>query len=281
MKKTLIALAALGVVGAASAQVTIYGVADVGMTSSGGATKVVSGVASTPRIGLKGSEDLGGGLSASFMVEAGYNNAAETATTFGDRGASVSLGGGFGTLTLGASVLTPSFFAVAAAEPTGAANYMPAQGAHWGASRADNSINYATSIGAVTIRAAVVSKDDNSGQGITDVSAVYSANGLTISAGSYMAATQTTVFGAAYDMGTAKLYFLKSNNAKDQSTMGVSAPMGPLTFQAGIYKDNSAGTSTNLVAANYALSKSTSVNTYYSAPKGSDATLGVGIRHVF
>jgi predicted porin len=266
------------------------------MTSKGGATKVVSGVSGTPRIGLKGSEDLGGGLSASFMVEAGYSNAKEATglvtttdgvstaaigTNFGDRGASVSLGGGFGTLTLGASVLTPSFFAVAAAEPTGAANYMPAQGAHWGNSRADNSINYSTSIGAVTVRAAVVSKDDNAGQGITDVSAVYSANGLTISAASYMAATQTTVFGAAYDMGAAKLYFLKSNNAKDQSTMGVSAPMGPLTFQAGIYKDNSAGTSTNLVAAVYALSKSTSVNSYYSAPKGSDATLGVGIRHNF
>ncbi|MDA0762164.1 MAG: porin, partial [Proteobacteria bacterium] len=286
MKKTLIALAALGVVGAASAQATIYGVVDVGIKNTGSATTVASGLAATPRIGLKGKEDLGGGLSASWMVEAGYNNvkeaAADTAgTNFGDRGASLSIGGSFGEITMGASVLSPSFFAAAPNDPTGAANYMPAQGAQWAASRNDNNISYKNTIGGVTVRAAVVSKDDNSGQAVSDISAVYSANGFTVSASSYSGASKTTYVGASYNFGVAKLYAGKTSTGVDRTTLGISAPMGPMTLQAGSYKDNKAGTSATLVAAVYALSKTTSLNTYYQSPKGSDATLGLGFTHKF
>jgi predicted porin len=281
MKKTLIALAALGVVGAASAQATIYGVVDVGIKSTDGATTVASGLAATPRIGLKGSEDLGGGLSASWMVEAGYNNVKETATTFGDRGASLTIAGSFGEITMGASVLSPSFFAAVGNDPTGAANYMPAQGAQWAASRNDNQISYKNTIGALTVRAAVVSKDDNSGQAVSDISAVYSANGFTVSASSYSGADKTTYVGASYDLGVAKLYAGKTSTGVDRTTLGISAPMGPMTLQAGSYKDNAADTSATVVAAVYALSKATSFNTYYQSPKGSDATLGLGFTHKF
>jgi predicted porin len=281
MKKTLIALAALGVVGTAAAEATIYGVVDVGITNAGGATNVASGLAATPRIGLKGSEDLGGGLSASWMVEAGYNNVAETATTFGDRGASLSIGGSFGEITMGASVLSPSFFAAAPNDPTGAANYMPAQGAQWAASRNDNQISYKNTIGDVTVRAAVVSKDDNSNQAVSDISAVYSANGFTVSAASYSGASKTTYVGASYDLGVAKLYAGKTSTGNDKTTLGISAPMGPMTLQAGSYKDNAAGTSATVVAAVYALSKATSFNTFYQSPKGSDAKLGFGFTHKF
>jgi len=281
MKKTLIALAALGVVGTAAAQATIYGVVDVGIKNAGSATNVASGIAATPRIGLKGSEDLGGGLSASWMVEAGYNNVAETATTFGDRGASLSIGGSFGEITMGASVLSPSFFAAAPNDPVGAANYMPAQGAQWAASRNDNQISYKNTIGGVTVRAAVVSKDDNSDQAVSDISAVYSANGFTVSAASYSGASKTTYVGASYDLGVAKLYAGKTSTGVDRTTLGVSAPMGPMTLQAGSYKDNAADTSATVVAAVYALSKSTSFTTYYQSPKGSDSTLGFGFTHKF
>jgi predicted porin len=281
MKKTLIALAALGVVGTAAAEATIYGVVDVGITNAGGATNVASGLAATPRIGLKGSEDLGGGLSASWMVEAGYNNVAETATTFGDRGASLSIGGSFGEITMGASVLSPSFFAAAPNDPTGAANYMPAQGAQWGASRNDNQISYKNTIGDVTVRAAVVSKDDNSNQAVSDISAVYSANGFTVSAASYSGASKTTYVGASYDLGVAKLYAGKTSTGNDKTTLGISAPMGPMTLQAGSYKDNAAGSSATVVAAVYALSKATSFNTFYQSPKGDDAKLGFGFTHKF
>ncbi|NUX54699.1 porin [Paraburkholderia youngii] len=69
------------VCGAAHAQssVTLYGIADVGIeninnTSTGGAqTRVVSGNLSGSRWGLKGVEDLGGGMKATFQLESGFN----------------------------------------------------------------------------------------------------------------------------------------------------------------------------------------------------------------
>ncbi|MFM0436579.1 porin [Paraburkholderia strydomiana] len=78
------AVAAAGVsltCGAAHAQssVTLYGIADVGVehinnTSAGGAqTREVSGNLSGSRWGLKGAEDLGGGMKAIFQLESGFN----------------------------------------------------------------------------------------------------------------------------------------------------------------------------------------------------------------
>ncbi|MTW12469.1 porin [Pseudoduganella eburnea] len=78
MKKSLISLAILAASGAASAQsnVTIYGIMDAGIVSehggkNGNVTKVGSGINSASRIGFKGTEDLGGGLSAVFTLETG------------------------------------------------------------------------------------------------------------------------------------------------------------------------------------------------------------------
>lgn len=86
MKKTLLAAALLaGFAGAASAQssVTLYGVVDVGVLSqtvktgnndplgskSSNETGMASGQQSGSRWGLKGTEDLGNGLSANFVYE--------------------------------------------------------------------------------------------------------------------------------------------------------------------------------------------------------------------
>jgi len=60
----------------AQSNVTIYGIADVGIVSerggaAGSVTKVTSGVGSQSRLGFRGTEDLGGGLSAIFQLEAG------------------------------------------------------------------------------------------------------------------------------------------------------------------------------------------------------------------
>ncbi len=73
-------LAAAAVVGAlaggnAMADVTVFGIADVGVMNSkapGGtrATKLNSGGMSTSAFGIKGSEDLGGGMKANFAMSA-------------------------------------------------------------------------------------------------------------------------------------------------------------------------------------------------------------------
>jgi predicted porin len=110
-----IAIAALAVVGAASAQVTLYGKIDATAKSSttgkSGATTAAdltkfsldSAGLSGSRWGVKGSEDLGGGLKASFQLEQGFSvDTGEASNTRQfHRQAYVTLGGGFGSLSLG------------------------------------------------------------------------------------------------------------------------------------------------------------------------------------
>jgi predicted porin len=112
MNKSIIAAAILASgAGVASAQsgITIYGIADAGyVRESGGAggvvSKLTSGVGSHSRIGFRGNEDLGGGLSALFTLETGFRidtGEVDTAGTFFNRQAFVGLKSNIGQLTLG------------------------------------------------------------------------------------------------------------------------------------------------------------------------------------
>lgn len=120
MKKSLIALAVLAASGAAMAQssVTLYGIVDayVGSTKdttgSGGNTAlsttaqnqtvVNSGGLKSNRWGLKGSEDLGNGLKASFKLEQRFKSDDGSLDGVNFKGeSSLSLEGGFGKLTVG------------------------------------------------------------------------------------------------------------------------------------------------------------------------------------
>ena len=114
MKKSLIALAVLAASGAAMAQssVTLYGIVDAGFgTSKAGVgaasvtqTTVFGSGLNNSRWGLKGSEDLGGGLKANFVLENGFStdtgNTVSSALAF-SRAANVGLSGSFGAVTLG------------------------------------------------------------------------------------------------------------------------------------------------------------------------------------
>jgi predicted porin len=120
MKKSLVALAALAAVGAASAQstVTLYGVADVWLGSQKVETRPNGNVAFTgvrqnllnsggyngSRFGFRGTEDLGGGLKANFVLEQGINvdtGAPADSTRQFNRQAYVGFSGGFGEVRLG------------------------------------------------------------------------------------------------------------------------------------------------------------------------------------
>jgi predicted porin len=120
MKKSLVALAALAVVGAASAQstVTMYGVVDMGVAQlkdsnntnaplagiAAGDSAIKNGVQqgtmSNSRIGFKGTEDLGGGLKANFVYEL-QTNPDENTQTLTNRLGTVGLSGNFGAVTIG------------------------------------------------------------------------------------------------------------------------------------------------------------------------------------
>jgi predicted porin len=77
MKKSLVALAVLAFAGAASAQssVTLYGKFNAGFgKTTGGKLEMRNGAdGSDSRFGFRGSEDLGGGLRANFLFEAGVD----------------------------------------------------------------------------------------------------------------------------------------------------------------------------------------------------------------
>jgi predicted porin len=167
MKKNTIhaAIAALACVAAqpalAQTQVAIYGVLDSGLvhtnnTNAAGdsQTKVPGLTGSVPsRIGFRGTEDLGGGLQALFVLEGGVN--VDTGTSgqgnrlFG-RQAYVGLKGGFGTVTLGrqtnmtfhsmlkTDVMGPNIFSISSIDL-----YIPN-------ARSDNAIGYMGSFGNVT-----------------------------------------------------------------------------------------------------------------------------------
>ena len=107
MKKTLLALAAIAASSAVFAQssVTLYGVVDASVESVKGTdtvTRVSSDNLASSRLGFKGTEDLGGGLKANFVLEAAL--AVDTGATkdrFFDRAAWVGVSGGFGELRFG------------------------------------------------------------------------------------------------------------------------------------------------------------------------------------
>ncbi|MGT2490249.1 porin [Cupriavidus basilensis] len=121
MKKALLATtaaAAAAASGAAFAQtasgVTLYGIADVGIevinhmpaagSAGGTVTRMNSGNLSGSRWGLRGTEDLGGGLKGIFVLESGFDIDSGTSgqgnRLFG-RQSYVGLQGNFGAVTLG------------------------------------------------------------------------------------------------------------------------------------------------------------------------------------
>ncbi|HSV54350.1 MAG TPA: porin [Burkholderiaceae bacterium] len=117
MKKNLIAISALAAVagitaaGSACAQssVTLFGVVDAGVARVSGVgvsrTGLSTGGANISRLGFRGTEDLGGGLAASFWLEGGLDvdsGAGKSNGAFSfNRRSTVSLSGAFGEARLG------------------------------------------------------------------------------------------------------------------------------------------------------------------------------------
>lgn len=141
MKKSLIALAVLAASGAAMAQssVTLFGIVDAtyayGSGSVANKSQLTNSGYNSSRLGFRGVEDLGGGMSASFWLEAGVNNdnGSGGTTSTNNQGASgvtggggltfnrrstVSLNGGFGEVRLGRDY-TPQFWNLTVFDPFG------------------------------------------------------------------------------------------------------------------------------------------------------------------
>ena len=141
----------------AQSNVTIYGIVDAGIVSerggsAGSVTKVTSGVGSQSRLGFRGTEDLGNGLSAIFQLEAGVKvddgSLDNTNSALFNRQAFVGLKSkDAGTLTIGRQYTMLYNAMSQVADPFGAGyagsikNLFPAAGAN---TRASNAVVYAT-----------------------------------------------------------------------------------------------------------------------------------------
>ena len=243
MKKSLIAIAALAAVGAASAQssVTLYGLADVyvgqGKTSTtdGEGVKTVtkstgfnSGGLQGSRVGVKGVEDLGNGLKAVFNYEMGFDAIDGHLTENGSSGvgfgrrAVVGVQGGFGSVLLGRDY-TPLFNLLGASSVDGLSSFETV-GADIYTDRT-NGIHYAGNFSGVGVQAFAGYNREKTTDGILDSDTKYQGYGLGVSYanGPFMVGLAAQEFkdkdngvqtgkrseagvGASYDFGAAKLF---------------------------------------------------------------------------
>lgn len=306
MKKSLIALAVLAASGAAMAQssVTMYGVADLSLAKSNGVSAQMSGNGvmnnGNSRLGVRGVEDLGGGLKASFNFEQGINaeTGATDANTF-QRNAYLALSGGFGKFQLGRA-LNPSFWGVAAWELTGTANYSAVAnqfGFAGGPSRNNSMFMYTTpNMGGFSGTLGYVAKPDNGGNAKVDMNLTYANGPLAVALSYFKVNTQPKglALGAAYDFGMFKLAasLQDAPGASKGFTLGGTVPVGPVALTLDIARENGTGMKNTdvLVEAKYALSKRTFTYAVYYKDgdagggvykTGAKNHLGLGIRHNF
>ncbi len=314
MKKSLIALAVLGFAGTAMAQssVTLYGVADAGIShtqayqqdgSKKSTTRFQGGglmVNGTSRIGVRGVEDLGGGLKVGFNFESGLNlgNGAQTDEAFWARAANLSIGGNWGTVTMGRQ-LNPSFWGVAAYELTGTANYsVIANTFGWGADhhRHNSMFAYKTpNMGGFTASLGYILKDDAGSEGYPgakwDLNAIYANGPLAVALSANKAKNQKTGYalGGKYNFGSFALSASYHNSREYRQrrgyALGGSANLGAFALTLDLTRTTKDYTgakkyTNGLLEGKYALSKRTFVYAAYLRLQGLN-NYGVGLRHNF
>lgn len=280
MKKSLIALAVLAASGGAMAQssVTLYGLVDAGVaytsTTTGGVKTsqpvVVGSGANNSRWGFRGTEDLGGGLKANFVLESGFNTDDGTAVgvQFG-RQAFVGLESAYGTVSLGHQYT--AYFALFSATNNLYDTNLATTRSVWGngigggavgaSLRASNSIAYTSPVFNGFSGAAVYGFGEDKNAFGRPTKASYNAsfhvkyaNGPVLVGFAYdeqlpaapaipalgREKIQNTLFAGSYDFGVAKLTggfnLAKQDNSKDKEfQLGVSAPIGAAASVAAGY----------------------------------------------
>ncbi|MFY9512422.1 MAG: porin [Rubrivivax sp.] len=296
MKKSLIALAVLAAAGSASAQssVTLFGVVDIGVRQVDNAGTKQSQLSTdgmqASRLGLRGTEDLGGGLSAGFWLESAINpdTGTSNATRFWHRRATVSLSSAsLGEIRLGRD-LTPTWNALADFDVFGVVGVgdtsltYAALGGVDTRARADNMVSYflPSTLGGVYGQVSAAAGEGVAGKKYTGGRVGYRAGPLDVNLAYGQTEVTTddvklTVFGAAYDFGVVKLSgsFQEADyqSAKDRHyNIGVSAPFGASLVRASYSKAEGKGTldgrDADQIALGYVhnLSKRTAVYTTYA-----------------
>lgn len=297
-------LAALSVLamaaGAACAQssVTLYGVLDTGVerisnigASGTSMTRMPgqSGGYLPSRWGVRGSEDLGNGLKANFVLESGVsidkgtNNTNQGGRLFG-RSAWVGLSGGWGNLSLGRQY-TMYFYSLLDADPMGPGIYGLGQlDSGIPGSRADNSLAYRGTWGGFSA-GALYSLGRDATNCVGEV------------AGDFKSCKQTSLM-AKYDGGmwgvsgvwdeqrggTGGLTGLTTSNLTDTRRGGTAfVKLGPAKVSAGLIKRHNEGVTTTtltpktdlvFVQADWAVTPAVTITPLWGRLKYKDSTDG-------
>jgi len=280
MKKTVIALTVLAPFALAHAQsnVTLYGLVDAAITvgKSGGpeghVNRIDSGVGPGSRFGFRGTEDLGGGLSAVFTAESGFDSGTGASQQGGllfgrqlfvginsTQGWSVSLGrqlspSNTAMVTADAMAQThwgsTSNSGLGTLQSPGAATVQGA-GCQGATTRINNSVQGVWSGGGFTGRLLVGAGDENAQRSgrVVNPSVTYESGPLTLTA-SYLrirqcaqdiVATATpawqkeTVLGGVYNFGPAALFagYYNFNPSEDNKVVGPATFVNHKSFWLG------------------------------------------------
>lgn len=330
MKKSLIALAVLAASSAAMAQssVTLYGRIDTSVgslkdtgssaVSKSAITKMFQGGdagLTTSRWGLRGVEDLGGGLKASFKLENRFNSDVGTSQDPFFKGeSSLSLSGGFGEIKLGrSSTVYDDVRALSVSSDvfdsafTAASNGVFKSGGDY-ASRFDNKLTYLSpNLGGFYAGIDFALDEDASVKAQKMAFKAGFKSGPMHFALGYQdekTSAEYTALSGSYDLGVASVsagYNMRdadTGGAEDtEYTVGVNVPLGAIAVSAGYANSKTeVGSATTAKAsgfglgATYSLSKRTKAYAGYRAvqvknaagTKTKDETLyAVGIRHDF
>lgn len=273
---------------AQSTNVTLYGIADAGIevlshavdgTNTGTVTRMNSGNLSGSRWGLRGTEDLGGGLKGVFVLESGFDidtgRSGQGTRLFG-RAAYVGLQGGFGAVTLGRQQ-NSLYDLFGAYDPMGVGpryTLNSVDSAFNG--RADNAIKYTGKFGGLTATSFYSFGRDGGGEvpGEAKVGRNF-GGGLAYAAGGFSV-------GAAYDQYQGSTVALQDRSAK-RAALGTSYAFGNAKVFAGYrwLRDDGVGSATASVnrsnvywaGANYKFTPALQLTgaAYYTDTRNSDA----------
>jgi len=297
MKKNLLAVAvagALAIPGVALAQVTVFGTIDTGVrnqskaitaTGDDSVMMVTDGLRTTNRWGLRGSEDLGGGMMVNFWLESPYNSDTGATSFSNNRKSILGLSGSNWSVDAGRDY-TLNFKSQGIYDPmsytyTGIA---PTAGTNTAGVRSSNMVTAAMRFGAGGVRVDYAMSElpgDDFGTR-TGFMGDFVFGPVTVTAAlssmdtSLIGSTDTTNFGAVYKVGAFTLRAGMSNTETDTGVAATSTetPMVVLGVQYAIsptwngrfgYYDTSFetnGTETGtrkvtIIAVDYVMSKRT------------------------
>jgi len=303
--KTIIAgIIAASVSSAALAQnVSVYGIIDTGMQNYNNGTtnltRATNSLFNSGRLGFRGTEDLGGGLKANFMLESSLTtsdgtlgSSSTTGLTF-DREAWVGVSGGFGEVRMGRQDVSYAQDIDSGVSQAGNFATFPVNGTDYQLGRDQASVvKYTTpNLGGLTVQAGFSSNANgattDAGTDQKSIHAKYEIGQMTLHAGyqttdgaTAVAERDFTAAGVSYNFGVASVGYAYGEG--DTSTTGdvkskghvasVKVPLGKGFAAHGVYaiSENGAQASDNSgkgysLILSKELSKRTMIYTAYTS----------------